>query len=63
MCCYRNPVAGRIVNRPGVQLWVPGVGVPGSDAGIVARSTTSIRGQLFPALTNDGASEFERAGV
>ncbi|GGL23704.1 hypothetical protein GCM10011588_43210 [Nocardia jinanensis] len=57
------PADDRTPVRVSVQLGVPGVGVPGSDAGIVTRSATSIPGQLFPGPAGVDMLEFELAGV
>lgn len=56
--CY-----GRNVIRPYVQLWVPGVGAPGSDAEIVTTWRPVDLEPLFPMLTSGGTRNFDVAGV
>lgn len=54
---------GRNAIRPYVQLWVPGVGVPGSDAEIVTSRGAVDLEPLFPRLTSGGTRNFDVAGV
>lgn len=49
--------------RPCVRLWVPGVGVPGSDAEIVTTWPPLDLEPLFPMLTSGGTRNFDVAGV
>lgn len=54
---------GRNAIRPCVRLWVPGVGVPGSDAAIVTTWRPVDLEPLFPMLTSGGTRNFDVAGV
>ena len=58
-----TPPYGRNSIRPDVQLGGPGVGVPGSDAGIVSLWCPADLESLFPMLTSGRTRNFDVAGV